>query len=374
MFSTTVQSFVLVHQLAVAAGEDDARRSSRVARAGLALASLALLALGLLAAELTARVLAPGYLARTRGPHVFSRTLGWSSRKGLSAEADGARVSVNARGYRGRALALPRPRGLTRVVVLGDSIAFGLHVSDDETFPSLLDARPNGLEVANLSVLGYGPDQELLVLERDGLPLEPDVVVLFFCLANDFAEAMLPVSLYDGRSPKPRFHLEQGRLVLDATAVSLTPLASTLQQLADHSHLYNRVASLVPRGPAPPGPHWRERYAQALQDEERALRTSLAIVGRMQELCVPRGIRFLVALMPDRFSYRTKPPLAERFAAALAAAGIEVLDLSRRFRDDGLRLTDVALDGTGHLSPDGHRRVSEALEAVILGSRPSPPR
>ena len=374
MFSITVQSSVSAQQLAVAAGADGGWRSPRFARAGLAAASLALLALGLLAAELAARVLAPDYLARTRGPHVFSRTLGWSSRTGVSAQASGGRVTVNPRGYRGRELALPRPRGLTRVVVLGDSIAFGLHVSDDEIFPSLLDARRNGLEVANLSVLGYGPDQELLMLERDGLPLEPDVVVLSFCLANDLAEAMLPVSLYDGRSPKPRFRLEQGRLVLDASAVSLPPLASTLQRLADHSHLYNRVASLVPREPAPPGPHWRERYAHALQDEERALRTSLAIVGRMQERCVRRGIRFLVALMPDRFSYRTKPPIAERFAAALAASGIEVLDLSERFRSEGLRLTEVALDGTGHLSPEGHRRVSEALEAAILGSRPSLPR
>ena len=370
LFSVTVQSIVSAQQLAVAAGADDRRRVP-LERAGLAVASLALLALGLLAAELAARILAPGYLARTRGPHVFSSTLGWSSRAAVSTLGSGGRVTVNARGYRGRQLSLPRPRGLTRVVVIGDSIAFGLHVSDDEVFPSLLDSRPNGLEVANLSVLGYGPDQELLVLERDGLPLEPDVVVLSFCLANDFAEAMLPVSLYDGRSPKPRFRLEQGRLQLDASAVSLSPLAAVLQQLSDHSHVYNRAVGLLPHQPVAPGPHWRERYAAALRDEETALQLSRAIVDRMAALCAERGIRFLVALMPDRFSYRTKPPIAERFASALAASGIEVLDLSERFRSEGLRLTEVALDGTGHLSPEGHRRVSEALEAAILGPRPS---
>ena len=104
---------------------------------------------------------------------------------GISVVIDGKRVSFNAAGYRGRELALPKARDRTRVVVLGDSIAFGLDVSDDETFTHLLDARDNGIEAANLAVQGYGPDQELIVLLDKGLRLDPDVVVLAFCLGND---------------------------------------------------------------------------------------------------------------------------------------------------------------------------------------------
>ena len=99
-----------------------------------------------------------------------------------------------------------RPGGLHRL---------RLEVSDDETFTHLLDARENEDDAANLAVQGYGPDQELIVLANEGLRLDPDVVILAFCLANDFAEAVLPVSLYDGKMPKPRFRLEGDRLVLD---------------------------------------------------------------------------------------------------------------------------------------------------------------
>ena len=101
-------------------------------------------------------------------------------------------------------------------------------------------ARHNGIEAANLAVQGYGPDQELLVLMNEGLRLDPDVVVLAFCLGNDFAEAMLPVSLYDGRTPKPRFQLVDGRLVLDDMNLRQSAPRRGQQWLSDYSHLFNR--------------------------------------------------------------------------------------------------------------------------------------
>jgi hypothetical protein len=166
---------------------------------------------------------------------------------------DGRRVTLNEYGYRGPALALPRDHHSTRLVVLGDSVAFGLGVSDDQTFCSLLNARANGMEVANLAVQGYGPDQELLTLERDGLRLEPDVVVLAHCLANDFAEAMLAVSLYDGRMPKPRFTLLGDRMELDDSSLLQSAAGRALQRLSDYSHLIQPAAGAPAAGAACPG-------------------------------------------------------------------------------------------------------------------------
>ena len=65
--------------------------------------------------------------------------------------------------------------------MLGDSITFGTGVGDDETFSHLLDALPD-LEVLNLGVDGYGTDQELIRLEREGLAFGPQVVILNFCV------------------------------------------------------------------------------------------------------------------------------------------------------------------------------------------------
>jgi hypothetical protein len=316
-------------------------------------------------AEGLARLWAPDYLTRTRGIHVFSETCGWAPRKGASATIEGSRVALNARGYRGRALAVPRAGGLTRVVVLGDSVAFGLGVSDEQTFAHLLDFRDNGIEAGNLAVQGYGPDQELLLLEREGLREDPDVVVLAFCLANDFADAVLPVSLYDGRTAKPRFRLAGDHLVLDDSSLRQSPTRAALQWLSDHSQVFNRLSALAPRGGLLPDLHWRARKRDALRDEGYALRLSLALVRRMDALCRERGIAFLVATFPSQTSYRAKTSLAERFLAALRSDGIPVVDMAARYRGLGLRYKQVALDYMGHLGPRGHAAASRVLEGEI---------
>ena len=333
---------------------------------GLLLASATLCVLTVLGAEAIARLWSPDYFVRTRGLHVFSDTYGWVPRKGTRAAVDGAWVSVNGRGYRGRELPLPRAGDQTRVVVLGDSVAFGLGVSDEETFSSVLDARDNGIEVANLAVQGYGPDQEMLVLAHEGLRYEPDVVVLAFCLANDFADAMLRVSLYDGRSPKPRFRAVGDSLVLDDSALRMPFSRAVYVWLSDYSQLFSRTMTVDRR--APPTSDWHERYTEALRDDDQPLRLTVALVREMNALCRQRGIRFLVAVFPDRSSYRVKEPMAERFLAALASEDIASLDVAARFQSRGLRMKAVALDGIGHLNVLGHSIVSVELERAI-GSR-----
>jgi len=345
--------------------EDRARRPSRHGALLLAAASTAVTVLAVVGAEMGARWLAPDYLVQTRGLHVFSARFGWKPRAGLSMLIDGKRVSINARGYRGRELSLPRSRERTRVVVLGDSIAFGVGVSDEETFAHLLDVRNNGIEAANLAVQGYGPDQELLLLLGEGLRQDPDVVVLAFCLDNDLADAVLPVSLYDGRSPKPRFRLDGDRLVLDTSSLRRTVPRRVAQWLSDYSYLFNRLSALGPQVEAAGGPHWTKLKHQALRDEEHAVRLSVAIVRRMDTVCRERGIAFVVAAFPHWYTYGSKPWLHERFLESLSAEGIAVLDMSERFKARGESFWDVAFDFNGHLSPHGHAIAAEELEAAI---------
>jgi hypothetical protein len=331
----------------------------------LALASSALAVLALLGAELTLRRLAPDYLVETRGLHVFSSTYGWAGRPGASAPMGGGRATLNARGYRGRELTLPKPGDRTRVVVLGDSIAFGYGVSDEQTFPHLLDARNDGVEVANLGVEGYGPGQELLVLRRDGLPSQPDIVILAVCLRNDFVDAVLPVALYDGVTPRPRFRLEGEDLVLDDGAMPRPGAGRALRWLGDESHLFNRLSAMVPRGEGEEDPGWRRRKQEVLRDQEYAFRLTFALVMEMEKACRRRGIGFLVATFPNGLGYGIRPELSERFHESLRAEGVGVVDMGARFRALGLTPTALAIDRTGHLGPRGHAETSEILEREI---------
>ncbi len=74
------------------------------------------------------------------------------------------------------------------LVVLGDSYTHGPHVQRDQLW-STTAARQLGLSEANLAVTGYGPQQEVLVLKRFGLALNPRLVILQLFYGNDLFES-----------------------------------------------------------------------------------------------------------------------------------------------------------------------------------------
>jgi hypothetical protein len=331
----------------------------------LAAASCTVFASAIVASEWLDRWLAPDYLVKTRGLHVFSPAYGWIGRPGAVASMGEGRVTLNRLGYRGRELPARRPGAATRVVVIGDSIAFGYGVADEQTFTHLLDARDNGIDAMNMGVQGFGPGQELLVLQRDGLRTDPDVVVLTVCLKNDFADAVLPVALYNGVNPRPRYRLVEHALVLDDAGVRLSPLARAVGWLSDYSHLYNRLSALAGPRPQPSEESWRVRKQEALADADYALRLSVALVVEMERLCRERGVRLLVATFPSEHSYESEPELHRRFHEALRFAGVRTVELRRELRALGLSAAEVTLDETGHLGPAGHRAAAAVLEGEI---------
>ncbi|MEZ6183812.1 MAG: SGNH/GDSL hydrolase family protein [Planctomycetota bacterium] len=98
-------------------------------------------------------------------------------------------VRFNAQGLRGPELREPKPR--LRVLALGDSVTFGYHVDDPETYPAFLRAQVGPeVEVLNGGCGSFTITDERRYLEERLLALEPDVVVLQFC-ANDVVSAEL---------------------------------------------------------------------------------------------------------------------------------------------------------------------------------------
>ena len=97
-------------------------------------------------------------------------------------------ITTNRYGLRGPDPVLPKPAGVTRILMLGDSFTFGYPVRDDETFCHLIEAglRAKGLraEVVNGGVSGYSPTLSYLSLREEFLTFEPDLVVLWFDLGD----------------------------------------------------------------------------------------------------------------------------------------------------------------------------------------------
>lgn len=208
----------------------------------------------------------------------YDATLGWKALPGATKRHKNPGLNfdvtyeINAHGHRGKSYPHQKPPGIYRIVILGDSNGFGWGIAEGEHFAARLDAAMPGVEVINLSLSGYGTDQEYLRLTTEGLALEPDLVILQLT-ENDFDE--IQYSFYN-QKPKPQFVLKFDR-TLELTNVpvrSVGPKADEFYRnslplpfrewLGWHSYAYNWLNEKyygVKRRYAPVGGVTRERFS-----------------------------------------------------------------------------------------------------------------
>ncbi len=102
------------------------------------------------------------------------------------------RVSFNAFGFRGPyPMTLEKPKEVIRILALGGSSTEGGFVADGKTWPEVLQREldrvvgSGRVEVINLGTSGYSTKTSLANFKKRGLPLKPDVVLLYHA-NNDF--------------------------------------------------------------------------------------------------------------------------------------------------------------------------------------------
>ena len=123
----------------------------------------------------------------------FDPVLGWANAPGMRGtdERDEFRfpIQINDQGMRDAPVVrerAPGPGRKKRIAVLGDSFTWGIGVADEDRFTERLE-RDRGVEVLNFGVSGYAPVQYSLMID-DVLAFRPEVVVVAFCLGNDFGD------------------------------------------------------------------------------------------------------------------------------------------------------------------------------------------
>jgi len=96
-----------------------------------------------------------------------------------------AQPGVNSLSMKDKEIMIPKPPGLIRIVVLGDSLPY----SGDPTFVQLLQNKfghTGKVEVINASIPGYTTYQELIFLKKFLIKTEPDFVILSYCLNDNY--------------------------------------------------------------------------------------------------------------------------------------------------------------------------------------------
>ncbi len=136
---------------------------------------------------------------------MYDEELGWSNFPSKVIVKKKITYTTNSDGLRGE----EADPAKGKILIVGDSIIYGLGVQDNETATYYLDQKLPDFQVLNLGVGGYGIGQYYLRLKKFIGELRPKLVGVVICTGNDIRNTQSNVSY--GYS-KPLFKIENGKL------------------------------------------------------------------------------------------------------------------------------------------------------------------
>jgi len=230
-------------------------------------------------------------------PHLF-----WRNRANADIDYNGIRVRTNDLGLRDDPAPVEKPPGEIRVLSLGESTTFGSKVEQDRTYSAVLeDCLARRLEdwsvdVLNAGTPGWSLVQSWVYLEREGVRLGPDVVLVYHGY-NDF----LPTSFVSRRTGGGREAPEGSDAATDLELVRRrgSGIVRVGSWLHEHSRAFrwlaHRLRSVSGDGSAAEGAPIESRVGEGSPRVPRDDR--LEVLRRMLETTRSRGIA-LVLLVP----------------------------------------------------------------------------
>jgi lysophospholipase L1-like esterase len=278
-------------------------------------------------------------------------------------------VHTGPQGYRTPAFAPKKAPGVRRVVALGDSSTFGWGVEDAEPYPArlqrALSQQSDGKqrwEVLNLGVPGYSTFQGRVMLEREALPLAPDLITFSF-LSNDGAMT--------GEADRTTYAQREGWI-------------GTLLELLHHSRAYETLEAWIGRlrGSAATRPRSDVRNISGYDEAGGNVREAVDAARRagVPLVLIANCVRGPAAAVLAKISGETGAPYLD--ATALVEAAVPRIASAPEFAQDREQLTARYgaralaanpqlygfLPDLCHPNAVGHRLIADALAEIVAKS------
>ncbi len=260
-------------------------------------------------------------------------------------------------------------------IVLGDSfLEYGTVPYDHLATTRLADRLDR--TVINFGLSWYGPQQQLIVLKRYGVPLQPKICLWMFFEGNDLKD-IWNYEKYTNRWKE----IQDNFSSLKARSLTYSVLKSIIMKYwsMGYTKQYDGFGEFeTGKGKtkrlyfAYPGEELREEDIQALTITQSILREAY-------QLCANRSIEFIVVFIPTKFRVygdlcqydELQSPtdwvvnnLPERLKAQVKniSPDIGFLDLTKAFKQEAKSGSLLYYPDDSHWSPSGHK-----LSASIIG-------
>lgn len=265
--------------------------------------------------------------------------IGYYPRPNQEAHYPGRVISINNHGMRSPDIAMPKPVGKMRILLIGDSTLAGTRVANEQLYSTLLEKQLNeaagksAFEVLNMGVNAWGPMHEQAYLKKFG-DFDSDLLVICGPVANAF---------------RPRYGLER----LPFSPANHPPRFA-LEQLAYELMWRMREKTLGAPAWSLPGTH-----------QEQQVRTGVDAYASMAAEMQSKGGEVMMEMLPARpvtLGQGEDPEGNEIFAAiGRRLAGIGVIPhLAGPIFKDVPHPAEIYYDGV-HFDVRGHRLYADFL-------------
>ena len=297
----------------------------------------------------------------------YDSLLGWAHEPGQEGIFETRQfhtlVRINEKGLRDRQHTYERQNNVKRILVLGDSFAWGYGVEESERFSQRLE-QAIGVEVINAGVSGYSTDQELLWYKNEGIKYETDLVILALT-GNDVGDnnRQLVNTIYY----KPKFVIEEGQLVATGYPVPQTsPQGRFIYSLSQRSSLaffltqrYFDLRSLYSETKVNSNPP--SSPASSLHTESEPFGLTIALIDEMRKIAESRDAKFMI-VATDRWWNLPSGATYKDFIHTLQSKGFLVLDVETM---PGFNPEEMLIPEDGHWSKEGHEFVAHQIQGFI---------
>lgn len=295
--------------------------------------------------------------------------LGWVNKKGAQGtykpnlDEPSVYVRINSEGMRGGER--DRETWKRRILFLGDSVTFGHGIDEKDAYPFIVKEMMPDADIINLGTIGYGTDQEYLLLKKQGIGYKPDIVVVGFT-PGDVRDNMCSLM---NNYYKPFFKLKDkgiqlhGVPVPEAVYINKEYLKdSRLKRfLYNNSNLYrlffNRLIG-----------HKAKIEMVEEMSRQEGLELTLRLLKEMDSYCNANGCKMVVLILPNGIWMQEELKTGNRegfygfFLEMLKQEGIRYIDPHYVLMDRLRHQDEIFLKGDPvHLNASGHRIVAEFL-------------